>query len=1023
MLSWVLSSSSARNENHQTSKNIITGRVSKNVLGLFSNGIQETLEVKLRLVPLPSASQGEYLDSIERYREMSKIIPLEFDAQAWTNFLQQNQNLFASRASPRPMEFTNTSNGRAGLEAMQDMLSAGSPSVEMTESQTLASTEMTARPGNRAPTPSSRPQSRHQQIAPAYPSRPASRASMPEGNFQSQSMARPVSRRRESISTGYLSDEPAEDGPTRKRAKVTTASWPGKASFNIEKQPESLRVVASTAASVRIHRPVPLHPVNGKPLDQNEEPIRPPTPVPNNLGDNRRQRPARSNLRQESFSNQESEYNSPYPTMTECTPDPNFQSPEETRQTSVTATPFHMPSSPPVAMESFASSPVLPPMGKYRDHNDSGYMSGPIEEMDETDLPFLGEPQAEFRRPAQRRDSFIAPPPRPSTGRPRTPLTDAPLPRLAPRETGPILSSDAQPMLPAPPPRTNISRPSSRASNRNIAPAPVPPLARMTTFSAVPASDPVGPTTSSLQRAYSWAPDVTEHPATDAPTAADNVQSKTGAGARRIKQIQAKLEESVAKGHVPPYCDNCGAIETPTWRRAWVKYFEGDASNVAEVSQGGEMLFWEVTEKNENEQITKFRVYKKCLSATDKQYETVTLCNPCGLWLHKFKHMRPENKWSKNPRAAPVKRPRRGRSERKIASITRARNIQAARRAGVPTSPADTEGSSPGEGEAETPAPESEAAFPQPDEIMTETVEPSTEKEPRPAEQPPAVAPLQLSQVLVATDTQRQQLFRSSPIRHRDDNDERVLGSTPKPLRRLLFSSPTEGSGKSAPTRAVSPDAIRRSPRLVRTPSKDFKKTPRSAVADDGLSHLFDELDEGSSHMLPEPTTPTPTRRSVRLLKTPGKTPGSGSNNPTPSRQTLTATARALAGSIQTPRSKGLGGPGSASKMTPFSLQLLKLLDGPNEGDENASNNESPASKAISALLRSGNSNHSNHTKFSFDLDDLPDMDLMGDFNDFPMPGSPSANYFNFSENGGAPADSELWSDFLGATNTMEANQ
>src|ERR1700685_1066726 len=46
---------------HQ-SRQLITGRVCKNILGLFTNGVKETLEVKLRLVPVPTALQNEYLN-------------------------------------------------------------------------------------------------------------------------------------------------------------------------------------------------------------------------------------------------------------------------------------------------------------------------------------------------------------------------------------------------------------------------------------------------------------------------------------------------------------------------------------------------------------------------------------------------------------------------------------------------------------------------------------------------------------------------------------------------------------------------------------------------------------------------------------------------------------------------------------------------------------------------------------------------------------------------------------------------
>jgi hypothetical protein len=62
MLSGVLATFSSTPEAASNqSKTMITGRVCKNPLnGLFSTGAQETLEVKLRLVPVPTVSQSEY---------------------------------------------------------------------------------------------------------------------------------------------------------------------------------------------------------------------------------------------------------------------------------------------------------------------------------------------------------------------------------------------------------------------------------------------------------------------------------------------------------------------------------------------------------------------------------------------------------------------------------------------------------------------------------------------------------------------------------------------------------------------------------------------------------------------------------------------------------------------------------------------------------------------------------------------------------------------------------------------------
>jgi hypothetical protein len=60
----------------------------------------------------------------------------------------------------------------------------------------------------------------------------------------------------------------------RQSRVVYQANWPGKSGMNIERQPTSLRVAASTAASVRIHRPTPVNPALAVEHSL-EEPVRP----------------------------------------------------------------------------------------------------------------------------------------------------------------------------------------------------------------------------------------------------------------------------------------------------------------------------------------------------------------------------------------------------------------------------------------------------------------------------------------------------------------------------------------------------------------------------------------------------------------------------------------------------------------------------------------------------------------------------------------------------------------------------
>lgn len=120
---------------------------------------------------------------------------------------------------------------------------------------------------------------------------------------------------------------------------------------------------------------------------------------------------------------------------------------------------------------------------------------------------------------------------------------------------------------------------------------------------------------------------------------------------------------------------------------------------------------------------------------------------------------------------------------------------------------------------------------------------------------------------------------------------------TPKPVRRQLFPSPDKVQVRSDPCPAIAtassktlthlPAFVRRSPRLNKTRDafavsaraievavdgkENVAPAPAPPTVDDGLADLFEEgpVDVG----LP-PMTPTPKRRSERLLlKTPSKTP------------------------------------------------------------------------------------------------------------------------------------------------------
>ncbi|KAJ5952023.1 uncharacterized protein N7479_010436 [Penicillium vulpinum] len=415
MLSGVLAtfSSTSDTPNNQA-KTMITGRVCKSPLsGLFSKGAQETLEVKLRLVPVPTVTQSEYLANKQKYQKLINGNSGDFDTQSWANFVRQNPALLESSRSQSHNDNVGSPIHQSGIERFHQLLSEGSTPREFPTFHHSGSVRSVSPShsyaGSRVSTPGGCRTPAHHQ---SYPKqsiphsdmiRPSSSASMRDCDNQTQlSHISSNNLRRGSIHSGYGSgDEESTEAPARKRAKVYQANWPGKSGANIERQPSSLRVAASTAASVRIHRPTPVNPILTV-EHSHEEPVRPPTPISRPSDFPRRSRPTGSLLRESSslsIASCPASYNSPY-CISDDVPstDAGGPSPEDTRYQGLFEPSFNMPSSPPVFDSRLAnrSSPVLPTMAL---DNDSGFMSaGPDELMDDdTAMPLDDRRMGESR--------------------------------------------------------------------------------------------------------------------------------------------------------------------------------------------------------------------------------------------------------------------------------------------------------------------------------------------------------------------------------------------------------------------------------------------------------------------------------------------------------------------------------------------------------------------------------------------------------------------------------------------------
>lgn len=484
--------------------------------------------------------------------------------------------------------------------------------------------------------------------------------------------------------SGYDSSDEAPETSAPKRAKLTKPERPN---LNIEKQRTSLLKAASNAASVRIHRPRPTKPgMDGQVITTGEDHIRPPTPVPKgpinprNYGNNRRSGATRlrrqSSLASSMFAGT-------------ITNDDAASSSEDCRENGPPETPLNIPSSPPVFENVYpqTSSPGLPPLPDY----DSGFMSGGVDGAMSDDC---GGNQQQLNNAAVQQQGQVFKSSRlnetynPQQGKfvpilpaapSAVPTSDAVEPQTAPAvapfptTTAPVTStittqqsiaqqplqqSSTQPQLqpaptqiiqqyplPAPSQQGDGSRPSSRASYRHRPIAPAPPLGSQPP--SCPTTDPVASPTTFHVRTPLTASQKYDFPV-QVPATSLAEASRIKSGAKRTKQVKNRLNQCIKEGSMPPYCQNCGAIETPTWRRAWYKVIEGNEDTAKQIQNDAGALFWEPVDKDDDGQMTSFKQFKKSLAPKDTKFTQLCLCNPCGLYLYKMEKMRPENMWNRS---------------------------------------------------------------------------------------------------------------------------------------------------------------------------------------------------------------------------------------------------------------------------------------------------------------------------------------------------------------------------------------
>jgi len=286
-------------------------------------------------------------------------------------------------------------------------------------------------------------------------------------------------------------------------------------------------------------------------------------------------------------------------------------------------------------------------------------------------------------------------------------------------------------------------------------------------------------------------------------------------------------------------------------------------------------------------------------------------------------------------------------------------------------------------------------------------------------------------------------VIQSSPARsHGSSETEPIeIDLTPRPIRRQLFPSPQDNRQiRSDPLPVAAsqhrdthmPTLVRRSPRLNKTRdifalgaaavvevTVDGKENinPAVAVGNDGLDDLFD--DAGDLPVMP--ATPTPKRRSERLLlKTPSKTPQRHFGlEASSSGQALSHSQQQLTTSLRTPKAGNRHPVASAllgsvkqdlADMTPFTRSIHEALSDAramgivltSEAQRCTSRRPTPKTALtydFPDLPSLNDSPMSDPVNFNFS--DLPTDHLNTDLNDTfstdaPMPSSPPQGLFEF---------------------------
>lgn len=550
LLSWAMATVNSSNhgsENPAPTRHIITGRISSNNFGFFSNDeVKETLEVKFKLAPVQTFTQAQFVQSVHTYNALSKAIPGGFDASAWTNYLNQHPNILAP-----PLNCSNT------------------PVLPIPSRA----------PGERA---LCEPLLVDSQSSQKRPSQPKLNKLSRDGD-------------------GLFNSAEESGEPPKKKARTNAVRV---------RKPSG----GSRKKGTAVLPPAPLSPIPElfpSPVPQ-FKPVHAPAPPTPSLPEDPTEL-ARASVSGGSFTSQEVSFspedeNSPAPptvnstVMASSPPTGNDDSTEESR----------------VEYSPEPTSPVLPSLPSEETPTLSQDYTQELEDLFEHIKPEVVNHDslpAELLAAAtlQVEQKTLVP----SNLKPPSPSTLGTLPDDMTMSAAPSPNPSHEIIQPKPKPKRKYPR--------------KPKAAVALTTSAIPsdavASSDIGEEGRNVKRSKS---------------------EKAARTAANVKErIHAQMVAAINEGKMPNYCMNCGAIETPTWRKVSMK----------DDNEGGEEG-----------------------DGKGKREKEVLLCNPCGLWHGSHKTMRPQDYWDGKKEEPAPKKPRSKKKKKPVSPIP----AQAARQPSEP---------------------------------------------------------------------------------------------------------------------------------------------------------------------------------------------------------------------------------------------------------------------------------------------------------------------------------------------------